>query len=289
MSTSLNLFAQNNVNLDFSLFGWHLFTWIPEQYQNLNSIWIVVLSPVLVFIYNSLGRVRQGSVDCGEVRLGFRGGRGRLFHLRCGRRMGGRRQGVLLDHGVGLRAVFARRAAGQRPGTGDDRPLRAGAHGRLHDGRLFRGVGPLAISRQRGREPRAHSRRASPIRSSRSTIYTSLFNKLGFAGVAVHGHRDRHAAADETAVGEPFGRRHQPRCRCPPCAARSSTWRLEVLRVTARSGLACAQVIRGAARLAAQRLLEHSKLLERAGACGLLEARGRGARRPARGYWRSIL
>ena len=48
MSTSLNLFAQNNVNLNFSLFGWHLFTWIPEQYQNLNSIWIVVLSPVLV-------------------------------------------------------------------------------------------------------------------------------------------------------------------------------------------------------------------------------------------------
>jgi POT family proton-dependent oligopeptide transporter len=38
MSTSLNLFAQNNVDLDFSLFGWHLFTWIPEQYQNLIKI-----------------------------------------------------------------------------------------------------------------------------------------------------------------------------------------------------------------------------------------------------------
>jgi POT family proton-dependent oligopeptide transporter len=57
MSTSLNLFAQHNVDLDFRLFGWHLFTWIPEQYQNLNAIWIVVLSPVLVFIYNSLGKV----------------------------------------------------------------------------------------------------------------------------------------------------------------------------------------------------------------------------------------
>ncbi len=54
--TSLNLFAQRNVDLNFSLFGWHLFTWIPEQYQNLNSIWIVVLSPVLVAIYNTLGR-----------------------------------------------------------------------------------------------------------------------------------------------------------------------------------------------------------------------------------------
>jgi len=56
MSTSLNLFAQNNVDLNFSIFGWHLFKWIPEQYQNLNSIWIVLLSPVLVFIYNTLGR-----------------------------------------------------------------------------------------------------------------------------------------------------------------------------------------------------------------------------------------
>ena len=56
MSTSLNLFAQRNVDLDFRLFGWHLFNWIPEQYQNLNAIWIVVLSPVLVFIYNSLGK-----------------------------------------------------------------------------------------------------------------------------------------------------------------------------------------------------------------------------------------
>jgi proton-dependent oligopeptide transporter, POT family len=56
MPTSLNLFAQRNVDLDFRLFGWHLFTWIPEQYQNLNSIWIVVLSPVLVAIYNTLGR-----------------------------------------------------------------------------------------------------------------------------------------------------------------------------------------------------------------------------------------
>jgi len=56
MATSLNLFAQRNVDLNFSIFGWHLFTWIPEQYQNLNSIWIVVLSPVLVFVYNALGR-----------------------------------------------------------------------------------------------------------------------------------------------------------------------------------------------------------------------------------------
>jgi proton-dependent oligopeptide transporter, POT family len=71
MSTSLNLFAQRNVNLDFSLFGWHLFTWIPEQYQNLNSIWIVVLSPVLVFIYNSLGRFGKDPSIAAKFVWGF--------------------------------------------------------------------------------------------------------------------------------------------------------------------------------------------------------------------------
>jgi proton-dependent oligopeptide transporter, POT family len=71
MSTSLNLFAQKNVNLDFSLFGWHLFTWIPEQYQNLNAVWIVLLSPVLVFIYNSLGRLGKDPSIAAKFVWGF--------------------------------------------------------------------------------------------------------------------------------------------------------------------------------------------------------------------------
>jgi len=71
MATSLNLFAQNNVDLDFRLFGWRLFTWIPEQYQNLNSIWIVVLSPVLVFIYNSLGRFGKDPSIAAKFAWGF--------------------------------------------------------------------------------------------------------------------------------------------------------------------------------------------------------------------------
>ncbi|MGH8220770.1 MAG: peptide MFS transporter [Steroidobacteraceae bacterium] len=71
MSTSLNLFAQRNVILDFRLFGWHLFTWIPEQYQNLNSIWIVILSPVLVFIYNGLGRIGKDPSVAAKFAWGF--------------------------------------------------------------------------------------------------------------------------------------------------------------------------------------------------------------------------
>jgi POT family proton-dependent oligopeptide transporter len=71
MSTSLNLFAQRNVNLSFSVFGWHLFTWIPEQYQNLNAVWIVILSPVLVFIYNSLGRLGKDPSIAAKFVWGF--------------------------------------------------------------------------------------------------------------------------------------------------------------------------------------------------------------------------
>jgi len=71
MSTSLNLFAQKNVNLEFSAFGFHLFTWIPEQYQNLNAIWIVLLSPVLVLIYNGLGRIGKDPQVAVKFALGF--------------------------------------------------------------------------------------------------------------------------------------------------------------------------------------------------------------------------
>lgn len=71
MATSLNLFAQRNVDLSFGMFGFHLFNWIPEQYQNLNSIWIVLLSPVLVFIYNSLGKLGKDPSIAAKFAWGF--------------------------------------------------------------------------------------------------------------------------------------------------------------------------------------------------------------------------
>jgi len=71
MSTSLNLFAQKNVDLSFSVFGFHLFNWIPEQFQNLNAIWIVVLSPVLVFAYNTLGRLGKDPSIAAKFAWGF--------------------------------------------------------------------------------------------------------------------------------------------------------------------------------------------------------------------------
>ena len=71
MATSLNLFAQHNVDLSFNVFGTHLFNWIPEQYQNLNAIWIVLLSPVLVFAYNGLGRLGKDPSVAFKFTLGF--------------------------------------------------------------------------------------------------------------------------------------------------------------------------------------------------------------------------
>ncbi|TBR40162.1 MULTISPECIES: peptide MFS transporter [Dyella] len=71
MATSLNLFAQKNVDLHFRVFGFELFTWIPEQFQNLNAIWIVLLSPVLVFAYNSLGRIGKDPSVAFKFALGF--------------------------------------------------------------------------------------------------------------------------------------------------------------------------------------------------------------------------
>jgi POT family proton-dependent oligopeptide transporter len=71
MSTSLNLFAQRNVDLQFSLFGWNILTWIPEQFQSLNAIWIVILSPILVWLYNTLGKHGKDFPVAAKFALGF--------------------------------------------------------------------------------------------------------------------------------------------------------------------------------------------------------------------------
>jgi proton-dependent oligopeptide transporter, POT family len=71
MSTSLSLFALRNVNLDFSLFGAHLFDWSPAQFQALNAIWIMVLSPVLAWIYTRAGNSGKDLSIAGKFALGF--------------------------------------------------------------------------------------------------------------------------------------------------------------------------------------------------------------------------
>jgi POT family proton-dependent oligopeptide transporter len=71
MSTSLSLFALRNVSMDFSLFGMHLFDWSPAQFQALNAIWIMVLSPVLAWIYTKAGNSGKDLSIAGKFALGF--------------------------------------------------------------------------------------------------------------------------------------------------------------------------------------------------------------------------
>jgi POT family proton-dependent oligopeptide transporter len=71
MSTSLSLFALRNVDLDFTAFGAHLWTWSPAQFQALNAIWIMVLSPVLAWAYSSAGRSGKDLSIAGKFALGF--------------------------------------------------------------------------------------------------------------------------------------------------------------------------------------------------------------------------
>jgi proton-dependent oligopeptide transporter, POT family len=182
MSTSLNLFAQKNVNLDFRLFGWHLFTWIPEQFQNLNSIWIVLLSPVLVFCYNSLGRFHKDPPIAVKFALGFVAVAIGFFIYGVGARWAHHGQvsswimvwgyglyslGELLVSGLGL-AMIARYV-----------PERMGG---FMMGAFYVASG---LSQYLGSVVAnfAHipENLADPVQSLQ--IYTRLFNELGFAGI----------------------------------------------------------------------------------------------------------
>ncbi|AOK63085.1 peptide MFS transporter [Burkholderia ubonensis] len=71
MSTSLTLFALRNVDPRFILFGTTLFTWSAAQFQALNPIWIMVLSPVLVLVYNQFSKHGRDFPVAAKYALGF--------------------------------------------------------------------------------------------------------------------------------------------------------------------------------------------------------------------------
>ncbi|WP_413490193.1 peptide MFS transporter [Shewanella baltica] len=71
MSTSLALFALRNVDWDFQIFGTHLWTWSPAQFQALNPLWIMVLSPILAWSYSWAGRNDKDFSIAAKFALGF--------------------------------------------------------------------------------------------------------------------------------------------------------------------------------------------------------------------------
>jgi len=182
MATSLNLFAQKNVNLSFDVFGVHLFNWIPEQYQNLNAIWIVVLSPVLVAIYNTLGRAGKDPSVATKFAYGFAAVALGFFMYGIGAMSAVDGQvsswtmiwgyglyslGELLVSGLGL-AMIARYV-----------PARMGG---FMMGAYYVAVG---ISQYLGSVVANYAAMPENISSPVDSlnIYVSLFNKLGFVGV----------------------------------------------------------------------------------------------------------
>lgn len=66
MSTSLTLFAMNNVQLN--VWG---FSIPPEQFQVLNPFWIAVMSPIFAWLYASLGSKDKDPSLAGKYAWGF--------------------------------------------------------------------------------------------------------------------------------------------------------------------------------------------------------------------------
>lgn len=71
MSTSLNLFALRDVDPAFRLFGAHLFNWDPAQFQALNPLWIFALSPILAFTYTHFAKRGRDLSIAAKFALGF--------------------------------------------------------------------------------------------------------------------------------------------------------------------------------------------------------------------------
>ncbi len=70
-STSLTLFALRNVDPDFRVGGTTLFSFSAAQFQALNPLWIMILSPVLAWIYSALGRRGRDLPIATKFLLGF--------------------------------------------------------------------------------------------------------------------------------------------------------------------------------------------------------------------------
>jgi proton-dependent oligopeptide transporter, POT family len=71
MSTSLTLFALHNVSLEWKLLGFDMWPWSPGQYQALNPIWIMLLSPVLAWTYTHMGASGRDLPVAAKFVLGF--------------------------------------------------------------------------------------------------------------------------------------------------------------------------------------------------------------------------
>ena len=183
MSTSLALFALRNVDPAFVLFGIHLWDWSPAQFQAFNPIWIFILSPVLAWAYTHAGKAGKDLSIAAKFSLGFLIVAGGFFiygassHLADSRGMvsswlmvwgyGAISLGELLVSGLGL-AMIARYV-----------PARMGG---FMMGAYFVATG---VSQYLGGLVASFASVPQNITDPLESlpIYTSLFNRLGFAAL----------------------------------------------------------------------------------------------------------
>ena len=181
MSTSLTLFALRNVDRNQTLFGCTCSPG-PAQYQALNPIWIFMLARLLAWGYTRLGKKAGGdlpiaakfAIGFAVVALGFfiYGMSGRFAHA-----------GKVSSLGWWwATALIPRRAAGQRPGPGDDGALRARPMGGFMMGAYFVATG---ISQYLGSVVANYASVPAGVTSPAQSlpIYTNLFIKLGLVAV----------------------------------------------------------------------------------------------------------
>ena len=184
MPTSLALFALRNTNWDWSLFGVHLYTWLPGQYQALNPIWIMILSPILAWLYTHFGKRGKDLSIAAKFALGFAmvaagyfvygtaglyadaAGKASTWVLIWG--FGLYSLGELLVSGLGL-AMIARYV-----------PARMGG---FMMGAYYVGVGvSMYLGTMVANVAAIPQDITDPLQSL--PIYTALFTKLGYAGIA---------------------------------------------------------------------------------------------------------
>lgn len=71
MSTSLTLFAERNINFAFYLGPYYLFNWSAGQFQALNPIAIMILSPILAKLYSWKNKHNQDFSIASKFVFGF--------------------------------------------------------------------------------------------------------------------------------------------------------------------------------------------------------------------------
>ena len=199
MSTSLTLFALRNVDASFTLFNVTLFSWSAAQFQALNPLWIMLLSPFLAIAYTRLANSGHDIPIAAKYALGFIvvalgffvfafSGRyavdGRVSSWFMVGGYGLYSLGELLVSGLGL-AMIAHYVPARMSG--------------FMMGAYYVATGCIAVSGQRGRQLRAHAFQRPEFAAIAAALYEAFFRTRLARGR--RGCRGNHfAAAVESLV-----------------------------------------------------------------------------------------